>query len=79
MTFSLIAGSPKTPEELTFVNGALYVVANSDGAFRYDGSWHALNAGLPAGAAWESITGYRNGAGIPCSISAAPRAAVARR
>ena len=64
MTFSRVAGSPQTPEELAFVNGSLYGVAGPDGAFRYDGSWHTLNSGLPGkGAAWESIAGFRGATG----------------
>lgn len=63
MTFAAVPGSPPTPEELTFVGGTLYVAANTAGIYRYDGSWQALNSGIPTGAAWESITGYRTAAG----------------
>lgn len=63
MTFTRVAGSPDTAEELTFAAGKLYVAAGASGVFLYDGAWHALNAGLPAGAAWESIVGYRTAAG----------------
>ncbi|HEY0193022.1 MAG TPA: hypothetical protein VGC42_18020, partial [Kofleriaceae bacterium] len=63
MTFTLAAGSPDIPEELSFVHGKLYVAAHAAGLFMYDGSWHPLNTGIPAGALWESITGRVDSAG----------------
>lgn len=59
MTFSPVAGSPVNPEELAFVNGKLYVAAHTAGVFSYDGAWTLLSASFVAGAAWESITGFR--------------------
>jgi len=63
MTFSLVAGSPVNPEELSFVNGKLYVVAHTAGVYSYDGTWRLLSGGFLAGAAWQSITGYQGAAG----------------
>lgn len=63
MTFSLVGGSPVNPEELSFVNNTLYVAAHTAGVYSYAGTWRLLSSSFLAGAAWESITGYRDAGG----------------
>ena len=58
--FSRVPNSPDDPEEVAYVNGQMYVAANIDGLFRYDGtSWHSLNTSAvnTNTSRWESITG----------------------
>ena len=64
--FSRVPGSPDDPEEMAYVGGQLYVTANVDGIFRYDGtSWHSLNTSVvnTNSSRWESITGMLDGSG----------------
>jgi hypothetical protein len=63
-TFSKIAGSPTTPEELLLLGDSLYVAGGKAGVFRTrngGSSWQQLGgSAVPTnGPFWESIAGYR--------------------
>jgi len=63
-TFTKLAASPATPEELALIGGSLYVAGGKAGLFRSrDGgaSWQPLGgSAIPtAGPSWTSIAGYR--------------------
>jgi hypothetical protein len=63
-TFSKIAGSPTTPEELLLLGDSLYVAGGKAGVFRTrngGSSWLQLGgSAIPTnGPFWESIAGYR--------------------
>jgi len=60
-TFSKIAGSPTTAEELLLLGDSLYVAGGKAGIFRTrnsGSSWQALGGALPTGPAWTSVSGY---------------------
>lgn len=72
MTFTKVSGSRPYPQELTIINGTLYVAFTYDGIYSYNygnSTWQALNNGVSTGNSanhtgprWMTITGYRDSA-----------------
>jgi hypothetical protein len=58
VSFSPVAGAPRTVEEVAVVGETVYVAAGTDGLFRLDeGRWTRLVDGVPEGSNWATIAG----------------------